>query len=204
MNWKEIINQIISQTQNQVIGFWHSPWPKRLLLTTKALFLIFSIFLIISIIIVIAQSRPFLQESWFMTFKGSDVPTLTLGKLRRKWQMIEKRLASRDESNYKNLSPRLWRSSRTFLLASARNKIAVIEADKLLDNLLERAGYAGKSLGDRLKRLTSAQISNLDALWQAHKLRNDIVHNIETEVKFHQAQQAIEAVKKALEELEAI
>lgn len=183
MNWKEIANQIISQTQSQAIVFWHSPWPKRLLLTTKAFFLIFSIFLIISIVIVIVQSRPFLQESWFMTFKGIDVPKLTPGKLRRKWQIIEKRLASRDESNY---------------------KMAVIEADKLLDNLLERAGYAGKSLGDRLKRLTSAQLSNLDALWQAHKLRNDIVHDIETEVKFHQAQQAVSAVKKALEELEAI
>ena len=118
-----------------------------------------------------------------MTFKGIDVPALTPGKLRKKWQVIERRLNRRGESNY---------------------KMAVIEADKLLDNLLERAGYAGKSLGDRLKRLTSAQFSNLDALWQAHKLRNDIVHNIETEVEFHQARQAVSAVKKALEELEAI
>jgi len=183
MNWREITNQIINQIQNQAVSFWHSSWPKQLLLTTKLFFLFFSIFLIISIIIVIWQSRPFLQESWLMTFKGVDVPALTLGKLRRKWQVIEKRLASRDESNY---------------------KLAVIEADKLLDNLLERAGYSGKSLGDRLKRLTPAQLSNLDALWQAHKLRNNIVHDIEAEVRLHEAQQAVEAIKKALEELEAI
>ncbi|MFH1392586.1 MAG: hypothetical protein ABIG90_02845 [bacterium] len=183
MNWKDIANQIISQGQVQAIGFWHSPWPQRLLLGTKIIFLLFSVFLIISIIIVTLQSRPFLEESWFMTFKGVDVPLLTPGKLRRKWQIIKKRLQSRDESNY---------------------KMAVVEADKILDNLLERAGYPGKSLGDRLKRLTPAQFSNLDALWQAHKLRNNIVHDIETEVKFHQAQEAVEAIQKALDELEAI
>lgn len=183
MNWKEIISQLISQIQGQTVAFWHSPWPGRLFLTIKLLFLFFSAFLILSIIIVIWQSRPFIQESWLMTFKGVDVPALTPGKVRRKWQLVKKRLRTREESNY---------------------KIAVIEADKILDNLLERAGYPGKSLGDRLKRLTPAQFSNLDALWQAHKLRNNIVHDIETEVKFHQAEQAIGAIEKALDELEAI
>jgi hypothetical protein len=55
-------------------------------------------------------------------------------------------------------------------------KLAIIEADIILDDALKRAGYAGASLGERLRALTTAQLASLDDAWQAHKVRNQVAH----------------------------
>ena len=55
-------------------------------------------------------------------------------------------------------------------------KLAIIEADIILDNTLKRQGYAGPTLGDRLKSISPSALSSLDDAWQAHKVRNQIAH----------------------------
>ena len=48
--------------------------------------------------------------------------------------------------------------------------LAVIDADKLLDEALKRKGYKGKTMGERLVAAQRA-LSNNDGVWYAHKLR---------------------------------
>lgn len=55
-------------------------------------------------------------------------------------------------------------------------KLAIIEADILLDDMLKQRGYAGISLGDRLKSISPSVLHSLDDAWQAHKVRNQIAH----------------------------
>ncbi|MEZ4104122.1 MAG: hypothetical protein R3B60_02430 [Candidatus Paceibacterota bacterium] len=55
-------------------------------------------------------------------------------------------------------------------------KLAIIEADVILDDVLKEAGYGGVSLGERLKSISSNQLRSLDDAWQAHKVRNQIAH----------------------------
>ena len=55
-------------------------------------------------------------------------------------------------------------------------KLAIIEADIMLDEMLKKAGYAGASLGERLKSISPTQLNSLDAAWQAHKVRNQVAH----------------------------
>ena len=55
-------------------------------------------------------------------------------------------------------------------------KLAIIEADIILDESLKRQGYAGNSLGERLRSISPNALHSLDDAWQAHKLRNDIAH----------------------------
>ena len=55
-------------------------------------------------------------------------------------------------------------------------KLAIIEADIILDELLKEAGYVGTSLGERLKSISPMQLKSLDDAWQAHKVRNQIAH----------------------------
>ncbi len=55
-------------------------------------------------------------------------------------------------------------------------KLAIIEADIILDQTLKTAGYAGNSLGERLKSINPTSLKSLDAAWQAHKVRNQIAH----------------------------
>lgn len=55
-------------------------------------------------------------------------------------------------------------------------KLAIIEADIILDEVLKQQGYAGNSLGERLKSISTNQLNSLDDAWEAHKVRNRIAH----------------------------
>ena len=55
-------------------------------------------------------------------------------------------------------------------------KLAIIEADIILDDVLKQKGYAGNSLGERLKSISTNQLNSLNDAWEAHKVRNRIAH----------------------------
>ncbi len=55
-------------------------------------------------------------------------------------------------------------------------KLAIIEADIVLDEALQKAGYGGVTLGERLKSISPSQLQSLDDAWQAHKVRNQVAH----------------------------
>jgi hypothetical protein len=80
-------------------------------------------------------------------------------------------------------------------------KIAIIEADKLLNEALRSAGVFGTQLGDRLKKATPEQVPNLDEVWQAHRLRNQIAHEPDFKLKRDLAERALNIYHMALENL---
>lgn len=55
-------------------------------------------------------------------------------------------------------------------------KIAVLEADNILDEAVERMGYPGDTLGERMKVIEPSDFPYLDEAWEAHKLRNQVAH----------------------------
>ncbi|HEY4523800.1 MAG TPA: hypothetical protein VJK04_02940 [Candidatus Paceibacterota bacterium] len=101
----------------------------------------------------------------------------------RAWQQIQKRVQVGDEPNL---------------------KLAVIEADKILDEVLKRSGFAGETMSDRLKNLTTAQLSNLEQVWGAHKLRNRIVHEPNFEVSKAEVELAVSIYGRAFQEFRLI
>lgn len=56
-------------------------------------------------------------------------------------------------------------------------RLAIIEADIILDEELKKLGYKGASLGERLRSLTPQQLPSVETAWAAHKVRNNIAHN---------------------------
>lgn len=81
--------------------------------------------------------------------------------------------------------------------------LSVIEADKLLDKALNELSLPGKTMGERLKRVTD-KFEKPNAVWSAHKLRNQIAHEHGFEVDYGQASRALTAFKQALKDLGAI
>jgi hypothetical protein len=80
-------------------------------------------------------------------------------------------------------------------------KVAVIDADKLLDEALREAGVRGSTPGDRLKNVKPGQLPDLDGVWQAHKLRNQIAHEPNFKIKRDLAERAINVYADALRSL---
>jgi hypothetical protein len=56
-------------------------------------------------------------------------------------------------------------------------KLAIIEADIILDDILKQQGYVGSSLGERLKSIGTGELNSLNDAWEAHKIRNRIAHD---------------------------
>lgn len=81
--------------------------------------------------------------------------------------------------------------------------LAVINADKLVDQALKRRGYKGKTMGERL---VSAQrkLGDNDAIWYAHKLRNKLVHEDHPRLTPKEAKKALSGFKQALKDLGAL
>ncbi|MBA3757799.1 hypothetical protein H0X09_02970 [Candidatus Saccharibacteria bacterium] len=81
--------------------------------------------------------------------------------------------------------------------------LSVIDGDKLLDEALKKRHFKGKTMGERL---VSAQrsLSDNDAVWYAHKLRNRLVHEPNIRLKKREAQNALAGFKQALKDLGAL
>ena len=82
--------------------------------------------------------------------------------------------------------------------------MSVVEADKLLDKALCEMGVPGKTMGDRLKKIGNEKFSQLNSVWYAHKLRNQIAHESGFKLEYTQAKHALATYKQALKDLGAI
>lgn len=54
----------------------------------------------------------------------------------------------------------------------------IMKYDIVLHNVLKDAGYTG-TVGDQLKK-KPIMIKNLDTIWNLHKLRNKLAHDMDT------------------------
>lgn len=55
-------------------------------------------------------------------------------------------------------------------------RLAILEADIMLSELLDSLGYRGETLADKLRQVDKADFRTIDAAWEAHKIRNRVAH----------------------------
>lgn len=93
---------------------------------------------------------------------------------------------------------------RMSTMQEAEYKLAIIEADKLFDELLKGMGYKGKDMGERLQQITPERLSNISAIWKSHKVRNFISHDTQYHLTFSEAQWVIKNYEDAFIEMRAL
>ncbi len=81
--------------------------------------------------------------------------------------------------------------------------LAIIQADILLSEALKKKRFKGKTMGERL---VSAQrsLTNNDGVWFGHKLRNQLVHEPDLELREKDVKNALIGIGQALRDLGAI
>lgn len=154
-----------------------------ILLVLKVLSFILTSFFLLFIIITLYKTSwlryRFLEEMVeFFTYRPYGVKRVS-----KAWSKIIERLESPSEGEH---------------------KLAVIEADEMLGDILKKMGYPGKDLEERLKRLTSATISNIDQVLEAHKTRDHIVHDPDFRLTRDQAKKLLSIYEQALMDLESL
>ncbi|MFA6301316.1 MAG: hypothetical protein WC609_03115 [Candidatus Paceibacterota bacterium] len=71
-------------------------------------------------------------------------------------------------------------------------KLAIIEADSMLDGLMDQLGFKGETLGDKLKSANQDTFPELTIAWEVHTVRNRIAHEgLAFELSQHEAKRII-------------
>lgn len=55
-------------------------------------------------------------------------------------------------------------------------RLAILEADLILEEMLQSMGYQGDTIADKLKGVERSDFNSIDAAWEGHKVRNQIAH----------------------------
>lgn len=93
------------------------------------------------------------REEWLKKYVHG--PSTPGGAAKTRWGYVKNLFASQNEAD--------WR-------------LAIIEADSMLEDLMMRLGYDGNTLGERLKSADQINFPKLQLAWQAHLIRNKIAH----------------------------
>lgn len=55
-------------------------------------------------------------------------------------------------------------------------RLAILEADIMLNELLDVLGYRGETMADKMKQIDRTRFHTIDLAWEAHGIRNQIAH----------------------------
>ncbi|OGJ03720.1 hypothetical protein A3F97_00800 [Candidatus Nomurabacteria bacterium RIFCSPLOWO2_12_FULL_41_10] len=92
-----------------------------------------------------------------------------------------------------------WSKTLTYLFSqhSSDWKLAIIEADSILEDLMGQLGFKGENLGDKLKSANQDNFPLLTTAWEVHTIRNRIAHEgLSFELSHHEAKRVIALYEK--------
>lgn len=109
---------------------------------------------------------------------GHEAPRLKL-----RWQRVLESVSSDD--------PQQWRN-------------AILEADNLLNELLDTLGYKGETMGDKMRHADITVFKTLDFAWEAHQIRNRIAQDVSFTLDMREAKRVIKMYERVFEEFHFI
>jgi len=122
-------------------------------------------------------------------------------KLHPKVQVKKKTFTLRNEV-FKNR----WAGVRAKVDAGTTDgvRLAIIDADKLADDVLRQMGKTGEHMADRLAQIKESEVRSLERLWRAHRVRNDLVHSPGFAISLIDAKRVIDDYEAFLKEVKAL
>ena len=118
----------------------------------------------------------------------------------------EKALAVAEPDNNGIINPRWQVIGKYYNSANQSDwKLAILEADIMLYEVLNKTGFQGYSIGEMLKFTDKSKLQTLDEAWRAHKVRNEIAHQgLDYVLTRQKVEEAIANYEKVFEELNFI
>jgi hypothetical protein len=153
-------------------------------LFVKIIFLLFALFFF-GVIIYFLKKTSWFEKIFLQDFiELATVSSFGIVKSREAFRKIMERLKTQNEDEA---------------------KLAIIEADDLLNENLNRIGYKKEeSLGEKLDETTPDIIPNLEEVNEAHKVRNNIIHDPAYRLDLEEAGKILSVYEKAIQNLETI
>ena len=126
-------------------------------------FAIFSFFFSVGMIIIII----------IYLNKENDIRKKIMGKVRIKKEELESKVSE----NVLFENPK-WKLVEEHTNSDDPNKwkLAILEADIILAEMLDKLSLPGESVGEKLKAVEVGDFNTIEQAWEAHKIRNAIAH----------------------------
>lgn len=150
-DFADILDTAISVIQNPA-AFWET-------LSSNTFFMTFEVFLLFlsavffAGIVVLVEKITIVNRK--LNIKNTAAGLKFAAPKSTRFTIVEKHIASDN--------PAEWR-------------LAIIEADTLLEEIVKKMGYEGTTLGEMLKNIELSDFNTLNEAWEAHKVRNQIAH----------------------------
>jgi hypothetical protein len=114
---------------------------------------------------------------------GAKVPSLKKSVYAKRWESIKNRM---EEGS----------------ISSA--KVAIIEADRMLDEVLEKVGYQGKDTAEKIEAVKPGQLTGIEEVAGSHDIFKRIVQNHAFEIEHEKLLRTLESYEKVFRGLELL
>lgn len=118
----------------------------------------------------------------FLMVSSKKGPQLNVTRYQTQWLAIENSVSRDNQASW---------------------QVAIMNADKLVDQALRERRFSGKTMGERMKSAQKVW-RNANHVWGAHKVRNQLAHEVDTPLNYDITLRALSAFKQALKDLGAI
>ncbi|MFA6227242.1 MAG: hypothetical protein WC631_02105 [Candidatus Paceibacterota bacterium] len=180
---------IAARWHDGIISFWHNlPYYA---VNFLAQYIVFSIFVSIALaILVTIYFRRYwdIRERVIRKILPVEGKEKTIGdekiRVNPKWELVQRHIDSLNQADW---------------------KLAILEADIMLSELLEVLQLPGESIGERLKAVERSDFDTIEEAWEAHKIRNAIAHEgSDFLITEREARRVVGLYKKVFDEFEMI
>ena len=159
------------------IYFISSPQIQDMLFPVKMIFIFFAVFFLVFVIYFMVNSSwlqyKFLEDATeFFSWQAYGAREMS-----KQWNRIKKRTESGAEADY---------------------KLAIIDADDFLAEVLDSRGYDGKDFEDSIKKAGRLVAEIAGDIVGAHETRNSIVYNPDFKISVDQAKKVLAIYESAV------
>lgn len=176
------MQEFIQGLEGLAHGLIDAPWA-RVLYAIRWAFIFLDILLVVAFILVFIKALEYRPKFSFRYRSAAKKSPFDTKLFEGRWDRIAKGAPKNAPQSY---------------------VLAIIEADKLVDDALKLMGLQGEHMADRLEKLRVEDYPTLDRLWRAHRVRNELVHTPDFGIDSADAEDVISVYEKFLKELGAL
>jgi len=174
MTWETLYNLLGIK---DFIYYISSPQLQDMLFPVKLVFVVFAMFFLVLVVYFMLNSSwlqyKFLEDvEEFFSWKAYGAREMS-----RQWNKIKKRIETGTEPDL---------------------KLAIIDADDLLAEVLDDRGYEGDDFVETIKKAGKLISPILDDVIKAHETRNSIVYNPDYKISAEQAKKTLQTYESAV------
>ncbi len=166
---------------NQIFSFITRPEANNIFIYFEIVFKIIFIIFLSGILILLLKASWLKRRVLESIIEFSTYRPFGAKKTFKEWSKIIKRLESGKESEC---------------------KLAIIEADNLLDDIFGKMGYKGETMKEKLEQLGPTILPSIDEVYQVHKIRNNIVYDPDYQLTLDRAKKVLDIYEKTFRDLE--